>query len=119
MTFKEHMKRAEENEREKQKISAQQYKVKIDFNDANFGKSSEDGYPLFVKNNKYGYRVHINNAFAHKKFLEWKKRTGVKDIPSDAQRFEFEEEFIEKIRTGEYEVPNYKKAKKSKDELNR
>lgn len=118
MTFKEHLKKAEKMEQKEFQKPAQNNRVKIRFDDKEFGKSSENDYPLFTTNNKYGYRVHINNAFAHKKYLEWKKRVGVKDIPSDAQRLEFEEEFIEKIRTGEYVVPDYRKTK-NKDDLDR
>ena len=120
MTFDEFMKQKQNGDKEqKPKVQNQNPDRNRMFIDKEFGKSSKDDYPMFTTQNPYGYRVHINNVFAHKKFKEWKKRVGIADIPSDKQRLEFEEEFIEKVRSGEYVVPDYRKDQKNKDDIER
>lgn len=57
--------------------------------------------PIYAPENKYGYKININHPVIRVLYDRYKKWKGIKMIPSDKERFEFEhyiEQLIQKRR---------------------
>ena len=63
-------------------------------------KKSNPQKPLgvFTENNPYGYKLNINHPTIKPYYERYKQSKGIKLIPSDAQRLEFEEIMIPRIK---------------------
>lgn len=46
---------------------------------------------IYTQNNPYGYKYNINHPKVRDLYERYKDWKGIKDIPSDAERFEFED----------------------------
>lgn len=80
--------------------------IKLDFKSQSFGKADADDYPIFAPENKYGYRLNVNNKFLHPIYEKWvKEKCNI--IPSDKERMDWEREIIEKLRNEELKPPSY------------
>ena len=57
--------------------------------------------PIYAPKNKYGYKINVNHPVIRGLYDRYKKWKGIKMIPSDKERFEFEhyiEQLIQKRR---------------------
>lgn len=53
---------------------------------------------VFTKDNPYGYKLNINHPTIKPYYERYKRSKGIKLIPSDEQRLEFEEIMIPRIK---------------------
>lgn len=52
--------------------------------------------PIYAPENKYGYKINVNHPVIRILYDRYKKWKGIKMIPSDKERFEFEH-YIEQL----------------------
>ena len=52
--------------------------------------------PIYAPKNKYGYKINVNHPVIRVLYDRYKKWKGIKMIPSDKERFEFEH-YIEQL----------------------
>lgn len=64
---------------------------------------------MFVKNNRYGYKLNLNHPKIRELYYRYKKWKNIAEIYplSDAERFEFERYVIENLKKNGVPIPEW------------